>query len=143
MIANEAQAKAGLRTLTGKYPDGTRKGWEARKKFAAECGVDVKRFNRGLGPQYDRVAGLVRGVKEVNATVPVDERSFKAFPTETSKLIQIIKTYRAQLQPPAKPADGVRYYGEFALLQGLGDMEKWATEAAKWAAAEAKKRPKR
>jgi hypothetical protein len=47
MNANEAKAKANA--IAHKYPDTTRKAWEARKEFAKECGIDIKVFNKGLG----------------------------------------------------------------------------------------------
>jgi hypothetical protein len=98
--ANEAKAKANV--IAHKYPDTTRKAWEARKDFAKECGIDIKVFNKGLGPQYDKLVAVLRGVKEIDAYVPVDERSIKALRTEQQKLDQIITTYRGCHQPKAK-----------------------------------------
>lgn len=137
---NEAQAKAKVGELGRKYPDTTHKGWEARKAFAKECGIDVKVFNKGLGPQYSRLAGFIKGVKEVNALVPVDDRSFKAFPAEKAKLDRIIKAYQGIVTPNLRIDKGVQYYGWWALDQGLKDMQAWADGVAKQAKELAAKR---
>ena len=127
MNANEAKAKANA--LAHKYPDTTRKGWEARKAFAKECGIDVKVFNKGLGPQYDRMVGVLRGVKEINSYVPVDERSINSLHPEQAKLDRIITAYRAITTPKMKPVKHEpQWYGWYMLDSGLDDMQRWAKD---------------
>jgi hypothetical protein len=130
MNANEAKAKSNL--LQRKYPDATRKGWEARKEFAKECGIDIKVFNKGLGPQYDRFVGVIRGVKEINAYVPVDERSIKQLRTEQQKLGQIVTAYLAITKPKTKPVEHEpQWYAWWQLNNGLEGIQSWAKDVIK------------
>lgn len=127
MNANEAKAKANA--IAHKYPDTTRKAWEARKAFAKECGIDVKVFNKGLGPQYDRLVGVLRGVKEIDAYVPVDERSIKSLRAEQQKLDQIITSYRAITTAKQKPVKHEpQWYGWYVLDSGLRSLQSWARD---------------
>lgn len=127
MNANEAKAKANA--IANKYPDTTRKAWEARKEFAKECGIDIKIFNKGLGPQYDKFVAVLRGVKEIDAYVPVDERSIKSLRTEQQKLDQIITSYRAVTTPKQKPAKHEpQWYGWYVLERGLVRLQTWAKD---------------
>ena len=127
MNANEAKAKANV--IAHKYPDTTRKAWEARKEFAKECGIDIKVFNKGLGPQYEKLVGVLRGVKEIDAYVPVDERSIKLLRTEQQKLDQIIKGYLAITTPKQKPVKHEpQWYGWYVLETGLERLQNWAKD---------------
>src|SRR3954454_23579991 len=101
MNANEAKVKSNA--ISHKWPDATRKGWEARKAFAKECGVDVKVFNKGLGPQYERFVAVMRGFKEVDKLAGIDERSVKQLRTEQVKLNQIVTAYLTITKPKTKP----------------------------------------
>jgi len=122
-----SQADAKFKAIDRQYPDTTRKGWEVRKAFAKECGIDVKVFNKGLGPQYDRLNGLAKGVMEINAFVPADERSFKSLRSEKDKLERIIKDYRRITKPKADSAgNDVPGVGWLALDGGLSNMQYWA-----------------
>jgi hypothetical protein len=127
MNANEAKVKCN--TISHKYPDATRKGWEARKTFAKECGIDVKVFNKGLSAQYDRFVGIIRGIKEINAYVPVDERSIKQLHPEQKKLLQIVTAYLAITKPKTKPVKHEpQWYAWWALNDGLEGMQTWAKD---------------
>jgi hypothetical protein len=127
MNANEAKNKANA--ISHKYPDTTRKAWEARKAFAKECGIDIKVFNKGLGPQYERLVGVLRGVKEIDAYVPVDERSIKTLRAEQKKLDQIITSYRAITTPKQKPVKHEpQWYGWYVLDSGLRSLQSWAKD---------------
>jgi hypothetical protein len=129
---NAAQAKAKYNKIAHQYPDTTRKGWEVRKAFAKECGIDVKIFNKGLGPQYDRFLGIVRGIKEIHAIVPADERSIKQLHPERDKLKKIVKGYHDITKPKTTPArEDPLWYGWYALNHGLEDMEKWADQVVR------------
>jgi len=126
-----AQAKAKYQALGRKLKDTNRKGWEIRKAFAKECGIDVKVFSKGLGPQFDRFVAVVRGVMDIKAYVPVDERSLKSLYPEKAKLDQIFKTYAAVIKPNTKPATTPQYWGWTALDDGLRDMQNWADDVIK------------
>jgi len=130
MNANEAKARCN--TISHKYPDATRKGWEARKTFAKECGIDVKVFNKGLGPQYERFVGVMRGVKEINSYVPLDERSVKQLRTEQQKLNQIVAAYLAITKPKTKPVKHEpEWYAWWALNDGLKGLQDWSADVIK------------
>lgn len=129
-MMNVSQASAKFKNLGTQAT--TRKGWEAKKAFAKECGVDVKVFNKGLGPQYDRVFGLSKGVMETREYVQLDERSFKSLRSEKLKLDGIIKEYRKITKPKADAAsNNVLDYGWMSLDGGLEDMQTWADDLIK------------
>jgi hypothetical protein len=127
MNANEAKAKANF--IEHKYPDTHRKAWEARKEFAKECGIDIKVFNKGLGPQFDRFVAVLRGVKEIDSYVPVDERSIKSLRSEQAKLDQIVTAYRTITTPRQKPVKHEpQWYGWYVLDKGLARLQSWAKD---------------
>ena len=127
-----SQADAKFKALDRQYPDATRKGWEARKAFAKDCGIDVKVFNKGLGPQYDRLNGLAKGVMETREYVQLDERSFKSLRSEKDKLERIIKEYRKITKPKADSAgNDAPGVGWLALDGGLSNMQGWADSLIK------------
>jgi hypothetical protein len=129
-MMNVGQASTKYKVLGGQ--DTNHKGWEAKKAFAKECGIDVKVFNKGLGPQYDRLNGLAKGVMETREYVQLDERSFKSLRSEKDKLERIIKEYRKITKPKADAANNtVVDYGWMSLDEGLADMQKWADDLIK------------
>jgi hypothetical protein len=139
-ITTEAEAKRELNAMTRKYPDATRKGWEARKNYAKQLGIETKDFKLGLGPQLDRLTGLIRGVKEINAVVPVDARSVKAFPGEIAKTRKIINAYAKILGPKPKTSD-LTFYGWYAIHEGLKSVTSWLDQVQRTAEVLARKQP--
>jgi len=130
MNALEAKTKSNL--IARKYPDANRKGWEARKTFAKECGVDVKVFNKGLGPQYERFVKVMKGVMEIDSYVPVDERSIKQLRAEQQKLNQIVTAYLAITKPKTKPVvHEPQWYAWYSLNDGLKGLKMWSEEVIK------------
>jgi hypothetical protein len=129
-MATTGQASAKMKTLDNQATN--RKGWETKKAFAKECGVDVKVFNKGLGPQYDRLAGLAKGVMETREYVQLDERSFKSLRSEKAKLDGIIKEYRKITNRQAHASlKTVLDHGWMSLDNGLANMQKWADDLIK------------
>src|SRR5215475_15178696 len=92
-MMNQAQAYSKAKAIGDRYPPESRKGWEARKAFAKECGININVFNKGLGPLLDRLVGLVKGIAETNEYVQLDERSFKSLRSEKAKLDGIVNGY--------------------------------------------------
>ena len=136
---NVVEAKAKQAKLRTQYPDGSHKSWEAYKKFAKETGIDTKVFNKGLGQQYDKLSGLLKGANEVHNLVGVDDRTFKAFPAEKAKLDKIIEAYKKIIAPNLRDKSKVQFWAWWCLDAALKDMQQWADGVVAEAARLAKK----
>ena len=119
------------------------KRWEASKKFAAECGIDTKQFNKGLGPTWESVSKLVRGAGETKQFVPLDERSFVQLRKEIAKLDKIVAGYmtivNAKTPKGTNRTNDVNFYPWKALESALTNFEQRSARIIKAADEELKK----
>jgi hypothetical protein len=111
-----------------------RKSWEAAKKLAAECDIDTKVFNKGLGPAWDKFVGYIKGAQETNAYVPVDARSFQQMKAAAAKVDPIIKGYQVivkrNMPKDAKRADWVAWSCMEMVLNGMASGMNEALKVA-------------
>jgi hypothetical protein len=109
-----------------------RKSWEAAKKLAAECDIDTKVFNKGLGPAWDKFVSYIKGAQETNSYVPVDARSFQQMKAAAAKVDPIIKGYQAIVKRNMpKDAKRVDWVAWTCLETQLGGMARGMQEALK------------
>ena len=109
-----------------------RKRWDATKKFAAECQIDVKQFNKGLGQAWDKAASYAKGAADTASFVAVDERSFKEMRGAIAKVETITKGYRAIITAKIpKSKNDPAYFAWKALEFGLDNFDHRGKELLK------------
>jgi hypothetical protein len=121
-----------------------RKRWEASKKFAAECGINTKQFNKGLGPAWDSVAKLAQGAGETKQYVPLDERSFVQLRKEIARLGKIVDGYMTIVKANTpKSTNDPTWYPWKALQYALQNYQQRSERLIKAADEELKKNKRR
>ena len=111
--------------------------WEGRKKGASK-GVDVKVFNKGLGPKIDSYRQLVKGAFEVKRLYPkLDDRTLGPVKTKKAKLDSILKDYesicRGSMASKTVTPSQRNIWSQLLkdLMSIRGDMDNWYVELVK------------